>query len=968
MIQIPTIEAMKSYATDGISSYALVRRLLSASAILLACFVLRAADVRDGLVSYWPLDAVDGGTTADVGFMNTMTVVGDPAVSPGKVGNALTFVGPNTYLTNLHASDAFADAGLPIYQAGTYTVCMWVKGTNQTAKYLFAEGSVEANAPLFILQTGQAAANNAKLDVIIRTDGNSALLNHIASSNIVFDDTWHHIAWVDDNGDARLYVDGQRDAANFRYTRSGTFTFSSTAIGTLVRAAISTGAIFNGQIDDVAIWERALSQAEIDVVRTTGIPTPIAPRPPSLYALPADTTRQNQDWARFSVLAYANRPYHLFTYQWFKNGDPIPEATARTYQTPHLTPTESGDRYSVAVSNSVGATLSPEARLTVVADPAPDLRTGLVSYWPLNEINLVETNFLSPDLYSHTDFVLMGFLDPTDVVPGYSGNALAFNFVDRYAYRTNGTAIYSHTNYSISMWVQADYAAQNDRRIFSEGSPTNNTPIFTLGTDNAGSSPSARVYIRTDANAVVNARNSARPVFDNAWHHLVWTDANGDARLYIDGILDETDFAYTRGPTTVSITSVGAVLRTAPDFFFFGNIDEVAAWNRPLSWTEIQEVYSQGVPLPISAIPPTIQTQPADRTNNVFTGDTIALSVIANGTLPLHYQWWKDDAPIPAAANPSAITDTLVLANAQLPDNGAYSVVITNSGGSITSSVVRLELAPYTPATAGEVLKIDIGLAGSPNVQPGFQEFTLAMNGTNYGGVGVTLAPIGAISLASRHRIADPYVTNQPPELTQAPIYDDFVFASSAVENNGLSVLIERLSPNTPYGVTIWSYDPASTGMRVANWTETASGSPVAVADAYTFYATNLPASDYAYTFGGVVTSSASGKLRFEGRRNAASVNAAGNADIGVFINAIRLVARPAGTRIERFESQESLLRLRVLGDYPGQPIELEQSYTLAPGSWGAAAGASTISTNGPLVLFEVPITPSNVFFRAKSQ
>jgi hypothetical protein len=61
-----------------------------------------AADLRDGLVSYWPLDVNDGGTTPDWGVGNTMTIVGAPAVEPGQVGNAFTLNGASTYLTNLH--------------------------------------------------------------------------------------------------------------------------------------------------------------------------------------------------------------------------------------------------------------------------------------------------------------------------------------------------------------------------------------------------------------------------------------------------------------------------------------------------------------------------------------------------------------------------------------------------------------------------------------------------------------------------------------------------------------------------------------------------------------------------------------------------------------------------------------------------------------------------------------------------
>src|SRR5207244_1661011 len=107
---------------------------------------------------------------------------------------------------------------------------------------------------------------------------------------------------------------------------------------------------------------------------------------------------------------------------------------------------------------------------------------------------------------------------------------------------------------------------QNDRRVYSEGSSTANNPLFTLGTDNANppTGPSATVFVRNDAGASAElvAKKSARAVFDNSWHHLVWTDANGKGKLYVDGNLDETDYTYTRGGLTLNLTVIGAVARS----------------------------------------------------------------------------------------------------------------------------------------------------------------------------------------------------------------------------------------------------------------------------------------------------------------------------------------------------------------------------------------------------------------------
>lgn len=444
-------------------------------AALVVSIVTPKAALTDGLVSHWPLNIVTPPAIApdDVG-QNNFTVVGFQSPEAGQEGNAFRFNGTNNYLIRRHDADRTVSGGLPIYTAGAHTISMWVKGPAQTARYLFSHGSTNSNNPLFILQTGQAAGNGGKLDVVIRNDGNATLVNHVVSDTVVFDDTWHHITWVDDNGAVRLYVDAVPDPANFSYTPSGTFTFNTTAIATLARAAISATAIFNGLIDDVRVWERALTPEEVYEL--------VPDIAPVITREPADVTRANGDWARFSVTHTGTGP---FTYQWYRNGVEIPGANSRQYLATNLTPANTGETFYVRLNNAAGGATSREASLTVLADPSSDLRAGLVNYWPLDVIDSTDTFLTSEDLYSGNDMVLVNFASASDVVPGKFGNALDFDGA-RYTYRTNGAPIYSTTNYSISMWVQGDFTGQTDRRVFSEGSTNNNNPLFTLGTDNQG--------------------------------------------------------------------------------------------------------------------------------------------------------------------------------------------------------------------------------------------------------------------------------------------------------------------------------------------------------------------------------------------------------------------------------------------------------------------------------------------------
>jgi len=82
---------------------------------------------------------------------------------------------------------------------------------------------------------------------------------------------------------------------------------------------------------------------------------------------------------------------------------------------------------------------------------------------------------------------------------------------------------------------------------------------------------------------------------------------------------------------------------------------------------------------------PTIASQPANQAAPA--GGTALFSVTASGTGPLTYQWFKDGA---ALAGETAAT--LTISNVQASQLGTYTVVVTNSAGSTTSSGATLTL------------------------------------------------------------------------------------------------------------------------------------------------------------------------------------------------------------------------------------------------------------------------------------
>jgi hypothetical protein len=100
---------------------------------------------------------------------------------------------------------------------------------------------------------------------------------------------------------------------------------------------------------------------------------------------------------------------------------------------------------------------------------------------------------------------------------------------------------------------------------------------------------------------------------------------------------------------------------------------------------------------------PEIRTQPAD--TSVSLGATAQFTVITRTTAPpLAYQWWFQDAALDPDANPSASRPRLSLTNVTLGNAGAYYVVVSDAGGSITSRTATLNVDPqFTKITEGPV-------------------------------------------------------------------------------------------------------------------------------------------------------------------------------------------------------------------------------------------------------------------------
>lgn len=130
------------------------------------------------------------------------------------------------------------------------------------------------------------------------------------------------------------------------------------------------------------------------------------------------------------------------------------------------------------------------------------------------------------------------------------------------------------------------------------------------------------------------------------------------------------------------------------------NVPGLTGWTATTGWDEVTGLGTPDVTALVnnwngssSPVAPSITTQPASQT--VATGATATFSVVAAGTAPLSYQWYKNGSAVSGATAASYTTPATTSS-----DNGAtFYVTVTNSVGSVTSSTATLTVSSPTAPT-----------------------------------------------------------------------------------------------------------------------------------------------------------------------------------------------------------------------------------------------------------------------------
>ncbi|MCX8521571.1 MAG: DUF1566 domain-containing protein, partial [Rhodoferax sp.] len=303
---------------------------------------------------------------------------------------------------------------------------------------------------------------------------------------------------------------------------------------------------------------------------------------------------------------------------------------------------DNGAVFTVVVSNSTGTRTSNTATLTVqTADQEAPAGTPVISTQPLTQ------SVVAPGTASFSVTATATGTGPL-----------------RYQWKKNGSNIDGATSstYTTPATSNADNGAAYSVSISnSAGTVTSNTATLTvapaLGSPAIGSQPVAQ--------SVVTATTASFSV-----------TATGTEPLAYQWKKNGTDIAGATSSTyTTPVTSSPATLTVTA--------------------------------LPV---PPGISTQPVAQ--SVFATDTASFSVVATGTDPLAYQWKKNGTDIAGATSRTYTTPATVLTD----NNAVFTVVVSNSAGTVTSNPATLAVTALRITTQPSAQTVDLGGTASFSV------------------------------------------------------------------------------------------------------------------------------------------------------------------------------------------------------------------------------------------------------------
>jgi len=202
------------------------------------------------LIAHWPLDESEGMVVADSAGNNDGYTLGDPIwlTDGGQVNGALEFDGVDDFISApavLNPAD------------GPFSAFAWIQG-GAPEQVIISQADGIGTGETWL---GLDAQNGNLMTRLMSPPLGRIKPEPLVSQVVITDDQWHHVGFVWDGSYRVLYADGIEVAKDATAQNTLKPTTGGLCIGANKTLGVET--FFSGLIDDVRIYDRALTPEEI---------------------------------------------------------------------------------------------------------------------------------------------------------------------------------------------------------------------------------------------------------------------------------------------------------------------------------------------------------------------------------------------------------------------------------------------------------------------------------------------------------------------------------------------------------------------------------------------------------------------------------------------------------------------------------------------------------------------------------
>jgi hypothetical protein len=503
-----------------------------------------------GLIAAYGFGENGGSTAADAsGNGNTASIFGGTTWVSGHTGSGLSFDGTSGYST-----------APTVPYVANWTVSAWVRSPAAPSASNNS-GPVNRDSNFQINWNHTNAAFRAAAGVYVNGNWYPASFGSLSAN------TWYFLAATYDGETLNAYANGVLVTSNSAPSGPATSTGNPLTLGK--HAAASQ--FFQGTIDDVRIYDHALSVAQIQ----TDMNTPVSggggggdTTPPSItITSPTSNPTYTTNTSPLAISGTASDNVGVTQVTWSNSAGGSGTASGTTNWSVSGITLQPGTNV-VTVTAYDAATNTGTDTLTVTYTVSS---TGLVAAYGFSENGGSTTADASGN--GNTANILGG----TTWVSGHSGSGLSFDGTSGYS--TAPTVPYV-ANWTVSAWVLSPAAPSAS----NNSGPVNRDWNFQINWNhsNAAFRGAAGVFVNGNWYAASFGSLSA-----NTWYFLAATYDGETLNAYTNGALVTSNSAPS-GPATSTGNPLTFGKHAAASQFFQGAIDDVRIYDHALSQAAIQ--------------------------------------------------------------------------------------------------------------------------------------------------------------------------------------------------------------------------------------------------------------------------------------------------------------------------------------------------------------------------------------------